>query len=52
MKKDIEFALNNFALLAIKPNAVEFLELKPTPNKRTQWHKQSDGEWERVEVAP
>ena len=52
MKKDIEFALNNFALLAIRPTGVEFLELKPTPNKRTQWHKQADGGWDRVEVAP
>ncbi len=52
MKKDIEFALNNFALLAIDPTNVEYLELKPTPNHRTQWNKQPNGDWERVEVAP
>ena len=51
-KKDIEFARNNFALLAIRPTGVEYLELKPTPNKRTQWTKRADGEWDRVEVAP
>lgn len=51
-EKKIEFALNNFALLAIRPTAVEYLELKPTPNHRTQWNKQSNGDWDRVEVAP
>lgn len=52
MKKDIEFALNNFALLAIRPTGVEFLELKPTPNRRTQWKLTPNGDWDRVEVAP
>ena len=51
MKKDIEFACNNFAMLAIQAEGVEYLELKPTPNKRTQWHKEG-AEWKRVEVAP
>ena len=50
-KKEIEFALNNFAILAIRPVAVEFLELKPTPNRRTQWRKQGD-EWIETKVCP
>jgi hypothetical protein len=28
------------------------LELKPVPNVRTQYNKQSDGSWEKVSVAP
>ncbi|ORY30325.1 hypothetical protein BCR39DRAFT_494590 [Naematelia encephala] len=51
VKKDIEYALSHFALLAIKPTGFELLELKATPNKRTQWTLKGD-EWVRVEVAP
>lgn len=51
-KKDIEWAQSHFALIAIKPENAEMLELKPAPNVRTQYNKQSDGSWEKVSVAP
>ncbi|KAK1921678.1 hypothetical protein DB88DRAFT_498838 [Papiliotrema laurentii] len=51
-KKDIEFAKGNFAIIAVQPTGVEVLELKPQPNRRTQWTKQSDGSWSKVEVSP
>ena len=51
-KKDIEMAYSHFALMAIEPEAAEYLELKPTPNRRTQWTKQADGSWDKRSVAP
>lgn len=51
-KKKIENALSHFALIAFRVDAFENLELKPVPNRRTQWTKQKDGEWKEVKVAP
>nr|ODN93658.1 hypothetical protein L204_04841 [Cryptococcus depauperatus CBS 7855] len=56
-QKLIEKAWSNFAIIAIRPEAVEFLELNPVPNRRTQWawKKRSDGleigSWEEVKVT-
>jgi len=44
-------ALTNFALLVIEPNAVEYLELKPVPNRRTRWTLQGT-EWEKTIHVP
>ncbi|AAW45838.2 hypothetical protein CNJ01800 [Cryptococcus deneoformans JEC21] len=57
-QKLVETAYNHFAIVAIRPEAVEFLELQPIPNRRTQWRwtKNPDiedsGSWEEVKVAP
>ncbi|KAK8847523.1 hypothetical protein IAR55_005381 [Kwoniella newhampshirensis] len=51
-RKTIEYALEHFAIIAIRPEAVEFLELKPIPNRRTQWTVQADGTWQESKVAP
>lgn len=51
-QKVIDTALEHFAILAIRPTAFEVLELKPTPNIRTQYSLQSDGKWKEVSVAP
>ncbi|WWD21614.1 hypothetical protein CI109_106100 [Kwoniella shandongensis] len=50
--KTITNALDHFAIIAIKPEAVEYLELKPIPNRRTQWALQGDGSWQETKVAP
>ncbi|KAK4686513.1 hypothetical protein P7C73_g3612, partial [Tremellales sp. Uapishka_1] len=50
--KEVEAALEHFALVAIKAENVEFLELKCTPNRRTAWNKQTDGSWKKVSVVP
>ncbi|XAO24662.1 hypothetical protein I312_103467 [Cryptococcus bacillisporus CA1280] len=58
VQKLIETAYNHFAIVAIRPEAVEFLELQPIPNRRTQWRwtKNSEvedsGSWEEVKVVP
>lgn len=51
-KKKIEYALSHFALLAIRVDGFEKLELKPTPNIRTQWTRQEGGDWKKQGVAP
>ncbi|WVQ83190.1 hypothetical protein IAT38_005329 [Cryptococcus sp. DSM 104549] len=57
-QKKIDEALSHFAIIAIRPEAVEFLELKPIPNRRTQykWNKTGspdDGaNWKEVKVVP
>ena len=51
-QEKIDNALSHFALLAIRPVAFEQLELKPTPNIRTQWEQQQDGSWKEKHVAP
>ncbi len=50
-QQKIDEALSHFALLAIRPVAVEVLELKPVPNKRTQWAEKG-AEWIERRVAP
>ncbi|WWC59578.1 uncharacterized protein I303_102135 [Kwoniella dejecticola CBS 10117] len=51
-QKTIQNAYDHFAIIAIAPEAVEYLELKPVPNRRTQYRRQGDGEWEETKVAP
>ncbi|OCF45747.1 hypothetical protein I317_00235 [Kwoniella heveanensis CBS 569] len=51
-QKTIDYAFSHFAIIAIAPQAVEFLELKPIPNRRTQWRRQADGSWDELKVAP
>ncbi|ORX34005.1 pyridoxamine 5'-phosphate oxidase-domain-containing protein [Kockovaella imperatae] len=51
-QKLIDNALSHFALIAFKVEWAEYLELKPSPNRRTQWTKKSDGSWDKVSVAP
>ncbi|WWC86778.1 uncharacterized protein L201_001657 [Kwoniella dendrophila CBS 6074] len=51
-QKTIESAYSHFAIIAIAPEQVEYLELKPIPNRRTQWKRQNNGEWEETKVAP
>ncbi|WVW78324.1 hypothetical protein I302_100278 [Kwoniella bestiolae CBS 10118] len=51
-QKTIQEAYDHFAIIAIAPSAVEYLELKPVPNRRTQWKRQEGGEWEETKVAP
>lgn len=51
-KKKIENALSHFALLVIRVDGCEKLELKPTPNIRTQWTRQDGGDWKKQGVAP
>ncbi|WWC68069.1 uncharacterized protein I206_101988 [Kwoniella pini CBS 10737] len=51
-QKVIKNAYDHFAIIAIAPEAVEFLELKPIPNRRTQYKRQSNGEWNETKVAP
>ena len=50
-QKEIDAAFNNFALLVIKAEAAEYLELKPQPNVRTQWKRQGD-DWKETKVCP
>ncbi|KAL7419374.1 hypothetical protein Q5752_006212 [Cryptotrichosporon argae] len=47
----IETALSNFAILALRPESFEFLELKPIPNRRTAWTLEA-GEWVKTAVVP
>ncbi|WVF69642.1 hypothetical protein IAT40_004421 [Kwoniella sp. CBS 6097] len=51
-QKTIDYAYSHFAIIAIAPQAVEFLELKPIPNRRTQWRRQDDASWDETKVAP
>jgi hypothetical protein len=51
-QKDIDYALSHFAVIAIKVDEFEVLELKPVPNKRTQWKRNAQGEWDQTKVAP
>ncbi|WWD00705.1 hypothetical protein V866_007640 [Kwoniella sp. B9012] len=51
-QKTIDAAYDHFAIIAIAPEAVEYLELKPIPNRRTQWKRKEGGEWEETKVAP
>ena len=50
-KKHVKEALANFALVLLEPLAVEFLEFRVVPNRRTQW-KLSGGEWIESAVVP
>jgi hypothetical protein len=50
-QKEIDTAFEHFALLVIKTEGAEYLELKPQPNTRTQWVR--DGEnWKETKVCP
>ena len=53
-QKEIDNAYEHFALLVIKADGVEYLELKPQPNRRTQWHRKGGegDEWDEIKVCP
>ncbi|WVR04766.1 hypothetical protein IAU60_001778 [Kwoniella sp. DSM 27419] len=51
-QKTIDYAYSHFAIIAIAPQAVEYLELKPVPNRRTQWKRNPNGDWDETKVAP
>lgn len=50
-QKEIDAAFEHFALLVIKVEGAEFLELKPQPNTRTQWTRQGE-DWKETKVCP
>ncbi|GAA5873338.1 hypothetical protein JCM1840_000030 [Sporobolomyces johnsonii] len=50
-KKQIEQALENFALVVIDPEEVDLVDLGSTPNRRTQWKLTGD-QWSEVAVVP
>ncbi|KAH7911596.1 pyridoxamine 5'-phosphate oxidase-domain-containing protein [Hygrophoropsis aurantiaca] len=50
-KRDVEFALENFALLMIEPAEVDWVELGPDPQRRTNASWLGDG-WEERAVVP
>ncbi|WVQ75905.1 hypothetical protein IAR50_005540 [Cryptococcus sp. DSM 104548] len=51
-KELVKTALDHFALIALRPTAVEYLELKPIPNRRTQWKSQDGKAWTEYKVVP
>ncbi|KAF8524957.1 hypothetical protein JB92DRAFT_3081728 [Gautieria morchelliformis] len=50
-KRLVEEALRNFALVVLDPTEVDFLELGPSPDRRTTWTKKGR-EWEEHIVVP
>ncbi|KZO96456.1 hypothetical protein CALVIDRAFT_537230 [Calocera viscosa TUFC12733] len=50
-REQTKLALSNFALLVIEPNAVEYLELKVVPNRRTKWTLEGE-EWKKTIIVP
>lgn len=51
-KKNWQTALDNFALLIIEPQEVDFLELGVVPNRRTLYRRTKDGLWESDALVP
>jgi hypothetical protein len=52
MAATIKYAKSHFAILAISAQQVDYLELKPLPNRRAGYVRQNDGEWTKEDVAP
>jgi pyridoxamine 5'-phosphate oxidase len=50
-KRMVEEALRNFALVVLDPTEVDFLELGPSPDRRTMWTKKGK-EWAEHIVVP
>ncbi|KZT52905.1 hypothetical protein CALCODRAFT_69881 [Calocera cornea HHB12733] len=50
-REQTKLALNHFALLVIEPSAVEYLELKVVPNRRTKWTLEGE-EWRKTILVP
>ncbi|CAG8581560.1 14250_t:CDS:2, partial [Ambispora leptoticha] len=52
-KELVKKALENFALIVMKANAVDYLQLYTTPNKRTKWlFDETTNQWESFKVFP
>jgi hypothetical protein len=51
-RKNWKTALENFALLVVDPNEVDFIELGVSPNRRTRFWKTSYGAWEEEALVP
>ncbi|KAH7886320.1 pyridoxamine 5'-phosphate oxidase-domain-containing protein [Phlebopus sp. FC_14] len=52
-KKNLEYALENFALLLIEPFEVDFVELGTTPQKRTKFRRDSGAvEFKKTILVP
>lgn len=51
-QEEIDKALGHFAVIAIKPEAFEHLDLAAIPNDRTQWVLKGEDKWEKTEVCP
>lgn len=52
IKKNWEMALSNFALVVIDPSVVDFVELGVVPNRRTEFRRTVDGQWEETALVP
>lgn len=45
-------ALDNFALVLIEPNEVDYLQLGVVPNKRTRYWREPDSSWQSESLVP
>ncbi|CAG8536944.1 12649_t:CDS:2 [Ambispora gerdemannii] len=52
-KEQVNKALENFALIVMKVDAVDYLQLYATPNKRTKWSfDETTNQWVSIKVVP
>ncbi|KAF8204146.1 hypothetical protein K438DRAFT_1819155 [Mycena galopus ATCC 62051] len=47
-----EMSLSNFALVIIEPQDVDYVELRPIPNRRTRFWRTSGGVWNEEALVP
>ncbi|KAF7367448.1 Pyridox-oxase-2 domain-containing protein [Mycena sanguinolenta] len=47
-----EMSLSNFALVIVEPQDVDYIELKPIPNRRTRFWRPSEGVWNEEALVP
>jgi len=52
VKKNWDMALDNFAVVLIDPDEVDFVELGVMPNRRTRFWRNSDGSWDSEALVP
>lgn len=51
-RKQVLFALGNFALVLIEPTDVDWVEMSVVPNRRTRFVKGEDGQWTETILVP
>jgi hypothetical protein len=47
-----EMSLSNFSLVIIEPQDVDYVELRPIPNRRTRFWRTSAGVWDDEALVP
>jgi len=51
-EKNLKMALENFALVVIDPNEVDYVELGKMPNERTKFRRTQEGLWSEEAIVP